>query len=81
MTNHSVMGVAQCPLSKTNAPIPATTSDKVIITIFVFIFVPPLEFMADLGSLQLITLASKFIRANHMPMLKREQRLMDSSLN
>ena len=50
MTNHSVIGVAQCPLSKTNAPIPAITSDKVMITIFVFIFFPPVEFMFDLGS-------------------------------
>jgi len=69
MTNHSDMGVAQCPLSKTNAPIPATISDSLIGTLFVFIFVPPVKFMVNLGSLQFITLACKYIRTNHMPIL------------
>jgi len=77
------MGVAQWPLSKTYAPTPATISDRVIniIFIFVFIFVPPVKFIVNLGSLQFITSACKFIRANHMPISRREKRLMDNSLN
>ena len=42
------MGVAQWPLSKTYAPIPATVSDRVISTIFVFIFVPPVKSIVNL---------------------------------
>ena len=48
MTNHSVMGVAQWPLSKTYAPTPAIISEKDISTMFVFIFVPPVIFIVNL---------------------------------
>ena len=49
------MGVAQWPLSKTYAPIPAAISDRVINTTFifiVFIFIPPVKFIINLGALQ-----------------------------
>jgi len=53
------MGVAQWPLSKTYAPTPATISDRVINIIFIFIFVPPVKFIVNLGALQFITSACK----------------------
>jgi hypothetical protein len=77
------MGVAQWPLSKTYAPTPATINERVIniIFIFFFIFVPPVEFRVNLGTLHFIRLACNFIRANHMPISERKKRLMDNTLN